>query len=131
MDQLYNIGISEEDISNMLELNPDLKDISDKEVESKILILESINCTSNDINNIISSNSLFLTRTDKEIANLIDFLEKLGFTTLNILFDSNPYILNLEPFEIKDYIDKRLDNRESLEDIVDDLETNSYLFNEM
>ena len=131
MEELFNLGINENDIKNMLELNSDLKDITNNEIKEKVMLLRSINCSDNDIKNIISSNSLFLTRTNGEIVKLIECLTKYGFTTLNILFDSNPYILNLEPFEIKDYIESRLDNKESLEDIVDDLETNLYLFNEM
>ena len=50
---------------------------------------------------------------------------------LNILFDSNPYILNLEVFEIENYINSRLDSGEKLEDIIDDLDSNPILFNEM
>lgn len=131
MEELFNIGINENDIKNMLELNPDLKEITSDEIKEKVILLRSINCSDNEIKNIVSSNSLFLTRTNGEIVKLIECLTKYGFTTLNILFDSNPYILNLEPFEIKDYIESRLDNKESLEDIADDLETNPYLFNEM
>ena len=51
--------------------------------------------------------------------------------TYNILFDANPYILNLEPFEIEKYINERKNNGENMEDIVDDLDSNPYLFNEL
>ena len=50
---------------------------------------------------------------------------------LNILLDSNPYILNLEVFEIEKYIYERLNKDEELEDIIDDLESNPQLFNEL
>ena len=51
--------------------------------------------------------------------------EKLEF------YDSNPYILNLEVFEIEKYINTRKNNGELLEDIIDDLDSNPYLFNEI
>ena len=50
---------------------------------------------------------------------------------LNILFDSNAYILNLVVFEIENYINNRLDSGEELEDIIDDLDSNPILFNEI
>jgi hypothetical protein len=58
-------------------------------------------------------------------------LNETGFTCLNILIDSNPYILNLEPFEIKNYIDNKLINGEKIDDIIDELDNNPYLFQEM
>ena len=130
MQEIYNLGLSENTIRTMLEFNPELKDITDQEVIEKRQILEKIGCNTSEIRNIISSNSLFLTRTNGEIINLISRLMELGFDTLNILFDSNPYILNMEPFEVNNYINSRLDNDESLEDIIDDLDSNPYLFNE-
>ena len=131
MQEIYNLGLSENTIRTMLEFNPELKDITDQEVVEKRQILEKIGCNTSEIRNIISSNSLFLTRTNGEIFNLINRLIELGFDTLNILFNSNPYILNMEPFEINNYIDLRTSNGESLEYIVDDLDSNPYLFNEL
>ena len=58
-------------------------------------------------------------------------LEELGFDTLNILFDGNPYILNLDDYEIENYIKKREDKGELLEDIVDDMSSNPYIFQEI
>ena len=112
----------------MLEINPDL---TNEEVMEKKEILLSIGCNDQELINIIGSNAMFISRTKEEIIELIEYLKKLGFTYLNLLFDSNPYILNLEPFEINSYIKTRLSKRQSLEDIVDDLDSNPYLFNEI
>ena len=131
MNELFNLGISENTIKGMIELNPNINDISENEIKEKIMILEKLNCSENQIRNIISSNALYLDRTNNEIIKLIKYLLEKGFRTLNILFDSNPYILNLEPFEIEDYINERIKKGESLEDIIDDLDSNAYLFNEM
>ncbi|MBQ3475118.1 MAG: hypothetical protein IJH20_03010 [Bacilli bacterium] len=131
MIELYSIGISEETIKNMLEVNPEIKDLSEKEIKEKVLILEKFGCFNDQIINIISSNPTFLSRTKGEILNLVKTLVDYKFRTLNILLDSNPYILNLDPFEIKNYIEKRVEQGELLEDVIDDLDSNPILFNEM
>ena len=104
MQELFNLGIQESDIKAMLEINNDIKDLSSQEIYEKEIILTNVNCTKNQMKNIISSNALFLTRTNEEIIQLINCLKKYRFDTLNILFDSNPYILNLDDFEIENYI---------------------------
>ena len=131
MDELFDLGLSDETLKNMIELNPLIMKLSNEEVLDKINLLKSINCSSNQISNIIGSNSMLLTRSNTDIIKLINYLNELGFSSLNILFDSNPYILNLDIFEIKNYIEDRISNGESLEDIIDDLDSNTYLFNEI
>ena len=129
MKELYNLGLSDNTISAMIEINPMLKEMTSREIISKINMLRKINCTDSQILSIIGSNSLYFSRTDKGIANLINYLLRRGFNTLNILFDSNPYILNLESFEIEKYIKSRENNGERIEDIIDDLDSHTYLFN--
>ena len=131
MEELYRIGISENTIKNMLELVPTISEMSEKEIKEKELILKKINCDENQIINIISSNPTYLDKTNDIVLRLISKLKSYGFSMLNILFDSNPYILNLEVFEIENYINNRLDSGEELEDIIDDLDSNPILFNEI
>ena len=131
MEELYRIGISENTIKNMLELVPTISEMSEKEIKEKELILKKINCDKNQIINIISSNPMCLDKTNDIVLRLISKLKSYGFSMLNILFDSNPYILNLEVFEIENYINNRLDSGEELEDIIDDLDSNPILFNEI
>ena len=131
MEELYRIGISENTIKNMLELVPTISEMSEKEIKEKELILKKINCDENQIIDIISSNPMCLDKTNDIILRLISKLKSYGFSMLNILFDSNPYILNLEVFEIENYINNRLDSGEELEDIIDDLDSNPILFNEI
>ena len=131
MEELFNIGISNNTIKNMLELVPNIKEMSNKDIIDKINILKNINCSDYQITNIISSNPMYLDRTNEEILKLLQKLNDLGFNTLNILFDANPYILNLEPYEIDNYIKNRLEKNETLEDIIDDMDSNPYLFNEL
>ena len=131
MEELYRIGISENTIKNMLELVPTISEMSEKKIKEKELILKKINCDENQIINIIISNPMYLDKTNDIILRLISKLKSYGFSMLNILFDSNPYILNLEVFEIENYINNRLDSGEELEDIIDDLDSNPILFNEI
>lgn len=131
MDELFDLGLSDETLKNIIEVNPLIMKLSKEEILEKEEILKSINCSSNQISNIIGSNPGFLTRSNTDLIKLINYLNELGFSSLNILFDSNPYILNLEIFEIKNYIEDRISGGESLEDIIDDLDSNTYLFNEM
>jgi len=131
MEELFKIGISENTLKSMLEINPNIKEMTSTEVKEKIEILKQINCSDTQILNIISSNAMYLDRTNKEIIDLIKYLLSVGFNTLNILFDSNPYILNLEIFEIENYITERKNKSEILEDIIDDLDSNPYIFTEL
>ncbi|MBO4600749.1 MAG: hypothetical protein J5634_00735 [Bacilli bacterium] len=131
MNELYSLGISEETIKCMLEVNPKINDLSVQEIVFKENMLKELDCTDNQVRNIISSNPMFLSNTTEEIVDVVMTLTNYGFTTLNILFDANPYIFNLDSDEIKEYIESRKNNGESLDDIVDDLDSNPYLFNEI
>jgi hypothetical protein len=115
----------------MLEINPEIKDMSNEEIKQKIELLKLINCTEKQIINIISSNALYLSIAKVDYLKLITYLSKLGFNTLNILFDSNPYILDLAPYEIEQYIYIKQKEGILLEDIIDELESNPYLFSEI
>lgn len=131
MEELYNLGISENTLKSMLDVEPNLNDLSDKEIQEKEILLSKIGCSRNEIINIISSNCSFFTKTNEEIIKLITYLNQIGFDNLNILFDANPYILNLETFEIEEYINKEVSKGKELEDIIDELDSNPYLFNEI
>lgn len=131
MQELYNLEIDENTLLTMVEMNPELKELTNEEILDKVNLLEIINCNKRQIKNIISSNSLYLTRLNTDIKKLINYLLSIGFKDLNILFEANPYILNLDEFEVKDYIDKKIKSGELLSNIVDDLDSNPYLFLEM
>ena len=128
---LRKIGISDNTIEQMEEICPNIKELEEKEIKEKIEILKNIKCDEIQIRNIISSNAQYLDRSNTDIEKLIKKLEELGFDTLNILFDGNPYILNLDDYEIENYIKNREDKGELLEDIVDDMSSNPYIFQEI
>lgn len=128
---LKKIGISEKTINQMEEICPNIKDLTNEEVLSKIEILKDINCDDIQIRNIISSNAMYLDKSNTNINKLINELRKLGFDNLDLLFDGNPNILNLDDFEVRKYIKDRERNGELLEDIVDDMSSNLFIFEEI
>ena len=128
---LKNLEISEKTINQMIEACPNIKELSEREILEKIEILKKINCNNIQIRNIVSSNPMYLDRSNTDVNKLIEKMNEVGFSTLNILFDGNPYILNLDAFEIENYIKERQKNGELLEDIVDDMESNLYVFQEI
>ena len=128
---LKKIGISEKTINQMEEICPNIKDLTKEEVLNKIEILKDINCDDIQIRNIISSNAMYLDKSNTDINKLINELRKLGFDNLDLLFDGNPNILNLDDFEVRKYIEDREKNGELLEDIVDDMSSNLFIFEEI
>lgn len=128
METLYKLGIGDADIKTMLGVCPDIKELTNEEIEEKIILLEKLECTEKQIRNIIISNPMYLDRLNEDIIALVNKLISLGMTSLNIVFDSYPYLLNKDVFEIKEYIDKKEGN---LEDIIDELESNPYLIDEI
>lgn len=131
MLELYSIGIKEEDLNFILEQIPSISEISNKEIEEKIEILKLLECNENMIRNIITSNPNYLTRFNSDIINLIRKLTNLGINCLNLFFDSNPFFLNKDAFEIDDYIKERLILGLSINDIIDELESNPYIIDEI
>lgn len=128
---LKKLGIGETTIKEMKELCPNIIDMEKEEILEKIEILRKINCNKMQIRNIISSNAMYLDRLSTDVNKLIKKLKEMGFETLNILIEENPYILNLDDFEVENYIIKRLEKGEKQKEIVEDMTLNPLLFNEV
>ena len=128
MEILYKLGIGDTDIKTMLEVCPNIRELNNEEIEEKIILLEKLECTEKQIKNIIVSNPIYLDRMNEEVISLVNRLISLGMSSLNIVFDSYPYLLNKDVFEIEEYLDKKEGN---LEDIIDELESNPYLIDEI
>ena len=128
---LKKLGIGETTIKEMKELCPNIIDMEKEEILEKIEILRKINCNKMQIRNIISSNAMYLDRLSTDVNKLIKKLKEMGFETLNILIEENPYILNLDDLEVENYITKRLEKGEKQKEIVEDMTLNPLLFNEV
>lgn len=131
MDTLFYLGIEDNDIKNMVEQYPIILEIDKKEIERKIELLKQIGCEERHIRNILICNPYYLDRLETDIVKLIRCLIKYGFKNINLLLDSNPFILNIDEFEVENYISNKLKEGTSLDDIVDELDSNPYLFNEI
>lgn len=127
MDKLIELGLSSNDIENMILLNPMIKFLNLNEIERNILILENIQCETSHIRNILITNPFYLTRTIDDTKKLINKLLSLGFTNLNLLFDANPFFLNLDSFEIDEFVKEKQKDGMSLVDIIDLIDSNPYI----
>lgn len=130
MDKLIQLGINDNDLKNMILQVPNIIKMSDDEINNKIDILTYVGCNIRHIKNILISNPDYLERMDEDILRLIKYLKGIGFSCLYLLFDANPYFLNYDAFEIRDYIDRQISLGKSLEDIIDEIEDNPYIIEE-
>ena len=106
-ETLRKLGISEETICEMTEICPEIKELSEDDISKKINMLKDLNCDDSQIMDIISSNPFYLDSINTDVEKLVNKLEELGFTEIDSLLEGNPYILNLDDFEIEEYIQKR------------------------
>lgn len=130
MNRLFELGISDKEIKFMLEQCSDILNMKDEEVIEKIDILKYIGCNMKQIKNIIIGNPYYLDRMNEDILKLISYLKKIGLTSINLLFDSNPFFLNYDRFEVEEYINKKIDNGMDLDDVVYSIEDNPYIIDE-
>lgn len=119
MKYLIELGISENDLKNIFEINNNIADLSDEEVIKNIELLRNINCSDSIINNIVISNPVYLLRDTFDLVELVNKLNSIGIKRLDIVFDSNPWLLNKDSYEIDDFIEKKTKEGLSLEDIID------------
>ena len=101
MDVLIRYGFSIEEIKNMMDTNYLINNIEDNDIYTLIDILGSVGCMNNQIRNIFICNPFSLSRNTYEVSELISKLKEYGFSELNYLFDSNPYILCLNSSDIE------------------------------
>lgn len=127
MNELFKLGIPDLEMQNMLEMNVDIKQLSEEEIASKIQFLQQIDCTPSQIKNILISNPFYLSLSMIEIQKIIQGLFSIGFTNLNILFDSNPFFFDYDLEEIKEYIQNKQQEGIKVEDVISMIQDNPYV----
>ena len=128
LDKLIELGIRDIDINNMKEfINEENMEDFNKIIE----LLKNLNCSDSMIRNIVVGNPIILQRDYEDILEVTNYLTSIGFKNLNLLYDSYPMFLNKDVVEIKDYIESKVKNNISLEDIIDELESNPLLIEEL
>lgn len=106
MDVLIRFGFTIDEIKDMMDTNTSIDSILDKEIYELISILEKIGCNRDVIRNIFICNPFYITRSVNEVNDLIKKLLEIGFTNLDLLFDTNPYILNMTDEDVSKLYDK-------------------------
>lgn len=130
MDKFIELCINDNDLKNMITKVPNIVQITEEEINNKIDILTYVGCNQRHIKNILISNPNYLDRMDEDILKLIKYLKEIGFSSLYLLFDTNPYFLNYDVFEIRDYINSQINLSKSLKDIINEIEDNPYIIEE-
>ena len=130
MKELFNLGFSDEQLNDMLELCSSIKDLTDLEINTAIEILRKIDCSENQIKNILYANPFYLDRCDDDVLNLIKKLKALNISSINLLFEANPFLLNKDDFEIDEYLEKEKNKGKTIDEIIEELELNPYSIDE-
>lgn len=115
MDILIKFGFSIEEIKNMMDTNLDIDNIDDEILKSLIDILKENACSEDEVRNILISNPFYLSRNYDTVVRLIDAMKDYGLVSLNTIFDTNPFILNLEDNDFLELI--RNKKNEGLSDL--------------
>jgi len=130
-EMLRKLGISEEEICDMMEMCPEIGEMEVRDLLDKITLLKEVNCDDDQIRDIIASNPFYLDRFDTDVRKTFAQLRQYGFERIDEMLEGDPYLLNLDDFEIIDHIQRELDKGEALEDIVDEWSLNPYRFEEL
>lgn len=119
MKALLEYGLSEDNIMEIFNKYPSVKNIDDNEIKNKIYMLEYIGSSKRIIKNIIISNPEYLNRDISDIKDLINKLLSLKIQRLDITFDSNPWLLNKDSYEIDEFIDNKVNSVMDYDDVID------------
>lgn len=126
MDVLIKYGFSIEEVKNMMDSNPDISNVDDKDIYNLIDILGYNGCLNNNIKNIFICNPYFLSRNLEDIKGLIKELKDVGVKNINILLDTNPYILSLDKKDIEDVYNRLLKEGYTKDEIVNIINYDSF-----
>ena len=119
MDSLIRFGFTIEEINIMMDTNEDISLVSDSDVNEVINLLKDNNCSIDTIKNILICNTFTITNSILDTNKLIDKLKELGFKNINLLFDSNPYVLNISDKIIEKLYNKKKDEGLEKPEILD------------
>lgn len=123
MIELYNFGLTDSEIKQIIQVCPNILDLTNEEILNNIELLKNIGCNERQIKNIILCNPFYLDRSLKDMTNLINKLIEIGITNIKLLIDSNPLLLNKDAYEIDKYVNQELNKGYNIEDIIDRLES--------
>lgn len=109
----------EKELLDVLEINPEIKDMEDEEIEKMIDILKKLGCSPNTISDAIYANPFYLTNIESDIVDIVNTLISIGITDFDEILQGNPWILDRDPDEIKNFL---LEERKRGTDVLEILE---------
>ena len=124
MDVLIRYGFSIEEIKNMMDTNDSIDQVFDKDIYELIEILQKVGCDDKQIKNIFLCNPFYLTCKVFDVHNLIKKLYEIGCSSLSLLFDSNPYLLNMKDEELEMIYHQKIHEGFCREEIIDYIQYN-------
>ena len=108
MEELYKLNIPDNELEYMLEVNPEIKELSVDEVKKHIDILKQINLKEDQIKEILISCPLYLSRNIEDVLDLFKKLLNYKITYLNYFIEADPFILLRDDYEIDEYDTEQL-----------------------
>ena len=127
MDVLIRFGFTIDEIKIMMDTNGAIGEVSDSSIYELIDILKSVGCKENHIKNIFLCNPFYLVRDISEVHTLIEKLYEYGLSFLYILFDSNPYLLNMTAKDFEDFYQSKVQEKMNKDEILDYIHSNVLL----
>lgn len=118
MDELLKLGLNEQEIRNMIQVNPQILELNDEDIIKLLNLLFLEQCNNQIIGHIIIANPIYLSRTYEDVNKLILKLKEIGITRLDVTFESNPWLLIIDDYEIDEFIEAKSQEGLEYEDII-------------
>jgi len=126
MEELFKWGFNDTDIKDIISRNEELLNIKNEDINKLLGILIYIGCDKNIIRHIIISNPFYLNRMEDDVFKLIKKLLSIGIKDLDLLFESNPFVLNKDDIEIDEFINEKINKGMNMDEILEIIETDSF-----
>ena len=110
MSDLYDIGINKDELDDIISENNNIIYLGDSDISELIYLFAVIGFGTKEIKEIIVENASILSRNVDDIIKLIRKLKEIGVEDIKELFLSNPWILNMDDFEIDNFIENKLND---------------------
>lgn len=125
--EFYSLGLNDDEIIGLLDVNPNIRNMDDNDINNSIMFLKKLGCEDRHIKNIIITNPNYFDRNISDLFNLVMVLNEIGVSHLELLFDSNPYFLNNDDFEVREFVNMMFNRGYDMDYIVDLISDNPYI----
>ena len=116
-EELFKIGLTEDDIDKQFEINVDLKVVLGTDIKQEIEFLKQYNLTEEDIAEISRKNPWILTEDFQRMRFLEKYYGEVDIKDLGELFKKQSISMSVNPKEVKDFIDKLIEEGKSKEEV--------------